>query len=202
LKERTFYTINLDARRITVIGMILLLLLVYSFILGHSIGKRKSKEDGGEVSKTETTKMLASNRPTIKSDEESSLDAKEELTPKKAEVIDLNETEKDEEEEIPAPKPDKQTRKKKTKKPIEETSAYYTLQMGAFSSEEQAQKYKEKLMAESSLSGGRYATRIIQKGELHVVQMGKFTTRTEAESTKSKLEPKVQSSAIVQKVNR
>jgi len=203
LKERTFYTINLDARRIAVIAMIILLLLVYAFILGHTIGKRSALRESKELAeKTETTKLLTNNRPTIKSDEESSLDALEEVNKQKPEVMNLNETEPViEKTEVPVEKQEKTTKKKKQKKSNEEQRVYYTLQLGAFSSKEQAQKYVEKIISESRLSGGYYKPTVFQKGELHVVQVGKFASREEAESAKLRLDPKIQSTTIIQKAS-
>lgn len=203
MKERTFYTINLDSRRIAILVMILVLLLVYSFILGHTIGKRKGIKEALESSeKTETnvSKLTTSTptptRPTIKSDEEASIDAQEEIAKQKRETIPLKSESRLEETEEAPQKSEIEQKKKKPKKKSE-SGEFFTIQLGAFGTEEQAQKFKEKVLSQSKVSGGRHSLKIEQRGELFVVTLGRYPSKEEANQAKNKLDPDFQTNAFV-----
>lgn len=184
--------------------MILVLLLVYSFILGHTIGKRKgAKEALGSSEKTEvtsskpTSSTINSTRPTIKSDEEASLDAQDEIIKQKTETVPLeSQVSRSEDEEI-IQKSEANQKKKKQKKKTEPQGEFFTIQLGAFGSEEQAQKFKEKIISQSKVSGGRFSPKIVQKGELFVVLLGRYSSKEEASQAKSKLDPSFQENAFV-----
>ncbi|MCX8000656.1 MAG: SPOR domain-containing protein, partial [Leptospiraceae bacterium] len=88
------------------------------------------------------------------------------------------------------------THKKKRQKKKQEAE-FFTIQLGAFGTEEQAQKFKEKILSQSKISGGRYSPKIVQKGELFVVLLGRYASKEEANEAKSKLDTNLQSNAFV-----
>ncbi|MCX8000813.1 MAG: SPOR domain-containing protein, partial [Leptospiraceae bacterium] len=157
------------------------------------------KEAMESQEKTEVTSQKSSTvtpvRPTIKSDEEASIDAQEEITKPKTETIPLkNEVPSKEEEIVQKTEP---TQKKKKQKKKLDSAEFFTIQLGAFGTEEQAQKFKEKILSQTKISGGRYSPKIVQKGELFVVLLGRYASKEEASEAKSKLDANLQSNAFV-----
>ncbi|HMZ61816.1 MAG TPA: SPOR domain-containing protein, partial [Leptospiraceae bacterium] len=93
----------------------------------------------------------------------------------------------------------KPPRKKKTAlKKIEiEDQNFYTLQLGAFSSQEQAQKFKDNVVSESKT--GRFSPFVQKNGELFVVRIGKAKDRDEIEKYLKSLDTRLQSTSMVVK---
>jgi cell division septation protein DedD len=212
LKERTFYTINLDVKRIAILVTILLLLVIYSFMLGHTLGKRKAEkeftDEREELSMGKTKDFDPPSSP------------KRELNKQipettKTEPLDLNEDtvieDLPETAEPPVSKP-KKKREKSTltpsenpppKKAIEseEEPDFFSLQLGAFSSREQALKYKEDLLTENK-KFKKLNPYIMKNGDLFTVRMGKSLNKEEMEKEKSKLKGDFKKDVIVVRVKQ
>ena len=90
MKERTFYTINLDFRRIVFSVLILIGLMAYFFILGNSIGK-KSVAVKENSSSTKDESKLSEKSPLKSSPEENMVPApaEEKIDSSDSEVVDL-----------------------------------------------------------------------------------------------------------------
>jgi cell division protein FtsN len=220
LKERTFYTVNLDTRRIVILLVIFGAVLAYSYMLGYSLGKKRGmREANPETASAEqkpntNAKTIPKKvKPVIESEEELSQHADENLM--KSEVVSLNPPKKEDEvsvlevEETPTTKStkpaEKQSKKKKLppskKLEVEETGPFYTLQLGAFSSQDQAIKFREELLSTQKVSG-KLSPYIYKNGELFVVRMGRASRKKDIEKIISKLDPKLQESAIVVKQSK
>ena len=222
MKERTFYTINLDLRRIVILSIIFLGIVAYSFGLGMTFGKKRA-EKGQEPSiagvKTEKDPQegFPEEKPPIRSEEEylpqvnngseknKSAETKTAETKPAPEKTDVKKEEKKTETKPPEVKPVekkaeiKPPRKKKTAlKKIEiEDQNFYTLQLGAFSSQEQAQKFKDNVVSESKT--GRFSPFVQKNGELFVVRIGKAKDRDEIEKYLKSLDARLQSTSMVVK---
>ncbi len=213
MKERTFYTINLDVKRIAILVTILLLLVIYSFMLGHTLGKRKAEKEF-----TEEREELSLGKP---KDFEPSSSPKRELNKQlpeapKTEPLDQNEEsvieDLPETAEPPISKPKKKKEKEKSnlapsdnppKKVIEseEEPDFFSLQLGAFSSREQALKYKENLLTENK-KFKKLNPYIMKNGDLFTVRMGKSLNKEEMEREKNKLKGDFKKDVIVVRVKQ
>ncbi|MDX1961398.1 MAG: SPOR domain-containing protein [Leptospiraceae bacterium] len=254
MKERTFYTFNLDIPRIIIVSIVLIGIISYAFALGYSFGKKAASKievatanvpdkkdeilhsnqgnknplaeeeynldqmDEGETKKVvskepEKEKLkepekVKSKEPELKSD---FLDLKPE-TPQapKPKVKEL------ETAEVLNPKPQKfipprKPKKKYVLKKIEPeevvtereqsapTGNQFTMQLGAFSTREQADKFKEAV--NSMQKPSNFSAYIKKNGELYVVRMGKAEERADLEKYIPKLDPKIQDKVMIVKNN-
>jgi cell division protein FtsN len=209
LKERTFYTINLDTTRIIVISFILLLLVSYSFTLGYTIGKKKALKDQNNIevsSNTPTETITKKNEKIEAQNSEKSEELKEENDPIKSEIFDLKPVDeednsniaKKEEPQNTNEKSTKTNRKKRFTEKQEIDSTFYTIQLGAFSTKAKAKKYKIYLL-ESYKIFTKIPLYIAKVGENYAVRMGRATQKEDLEAILDKLDPDVKKSAIITK---
>ncbi|HNF24302.1 MAG TPA: hypothetical protein PKV80_07520 [Leptospiraceae bacterium] len=75
MKERTFYTINLDLRRIVILSIIFLGIVAYSFGLGMTFGKKRAEKAqepsiAGVKTEKEPQEGFPEEKPPIRSEEE------------------------------------------------------------------------------------------------------------------------------------
>jgi len=221
LKERTFYTINLDVKRIAILVSILLLLLVYSFMLGHTLGKKKAEKEIAQESSEASV-------PLTPEDEFSKSSPSEKISKRipgkppeinKAEVIESRteeslETDIPETPEIPESKPKKKKEKLLNREPKEprETSPkkvndsedepdLYSLQLGAFSSREQALKFKENLLTENKRFK-KLKPFIMKNGDLFTVRMGKSLQKEDMERERNNLGSEFKKDVLIVKIKQ
>jgi cell division septation protein DedD len=225
MKERTFYTINLDSKRIFVLLLIFLGFLAYFFFLGRS--SVREKKNAEEVTKLEPTKHadLKTEPITEKSPDElkppedkkskTGIDTIE-LKPKPKEeakttpaVVEIDEskktTEEDKSEDAPLKntvskitKPKKLVKKKtaKEKELVVEEKNYFTIQLGSFSSLEQANKVKDTVIKKNKL-GGKYIPFVQKNNDSFVVRIGRTNSKEELEKILQNLDPSSQSGAWI-----
>ncbi len=220
LKERTFYTINLDVKRIAILVSILLLLLVYSFMLGHTLGKKKAEKEIAQDS-------IESNSPLSVEDEFAKTTPSEKIPkknlavkpqdPPRSEPIEPTEesveTEIPETPEIPESKPKKKKEKilnREAKEPkeapkkgndSEDEPDVYSLQLGAFSTREQALKYRENLIAENRRFK-KLKPFIMKNGDLFTVRMGRSLQKEEMEREKNNLGSEFKKDVLIVKIKQ
>ena len=221
LKERTFYTINLDVKRIAILVSILILLLVYSFMLGHTLGKKKAEKEIAQDS-------IESVTPLSTEDEFSKTTPPEKVskripnnkTPEvvKSEVLESTEesveTEIPETPEIPESKPKNKREKllnREPKEPREPTPKkgndsedepdLYSLQLGAFSSKEQALKFKENLLSENKRFK-KLRPYIMRNGDLYTVRMGKSPQKEDMEKERNNLGADFKKDVLIVKIKQ
>jgi cell division septation protein DedD len=255
MKERTFYTINLDVRRIVFIVAILIGLMAYFFMLGNAMGKKSvaakdhsSKElaDGArhEESKSSEKSLLKS------SAEENMVPAppEDKVDGKESEVVDLKPS-TDNAKPIPVPvSPVQEVKEDLTKKPVAvnpvqplpaktppvvapvavnpgvpikkpiypypakkaplapakttpivlEEKNFYTIQLGAFSSQEQANKFKDNVVTKNKFPG-KFAPYVLKQRDFFVVLVGKSTAKEDLEKIVQNLDAATQGSAMIVK---
>ena len=216
MKERTFYTINLDLSRIVVLGLILVGLLAYFFMLGNAMGKKSAHKE--MENKDATVHSEEEHKPKekapIKIEEESSPASHEEKV--KEDVVDLkpapsktaNNTVLEVKEEVIKPVV---TPPVKTVTPVKKTTVtnpvpsrsivieekgYFTIQLGAFSSQEQAIKFKETVLSKNKL-GGKLSPYIQKNADFFVVRVGRSTAKEDLEKIILKLDAGTQASAMI-----
>lgn len=218
MKERTFYTINLDLSRIVVLGFILVGLLAYFFMLGNAMGRKsahremENKENNTVAHQEEESKPKE--KAPIKIEEETAPASSEEKA--KEDVVDLkphktvnNNTVVEVKEEAIKPVvtalPVKTvTPAKKTavntpvpsKSIVIEEKGYFTIQLGAFSSQEQAIKFKETVLTKNKL-GGKLSPYIQKNADFFVVRVGRSTAKEDLEKIIQKLDAGTQASAMI-----
>lgn len=230
MKERTFYTINLDIKRILFLSVIFILIVGYVFLLGRSIGKKQGvaantpqdNQTPASNSTTDTKVAPEKEKAAIKNDIVPSTDDKnktnkEEVLVKNIKTDEKSDTKKssskndallnsqpkeiigseeesseiigEESESKPKKKKSKKKSSKKTKstesttptEPVNlERSDYYTIQVGAYSTEEAASKVKSDLSVAGDVS-------IQKQGEYHAVRIGQASSKKGLDKILSKL---------------
>jgi cell division septation protein DedD len=212
LKERTFYTINLDVKRIAILVTILLLLVIYSFMLGHTLGKRKAEKD--YLEEREELSLGKSKDSDSPGSPKKELNRQIPETPK-TEALDPNEENVIEELPETAEPPVSKPKKKKEKSTLppsdtpipkkviesEEEPDFFSLQLGAFSSREQALKYKENLLAENK-KFKKLNPYIMKNGDLFTVRMGKSLYKEDMEKEKNKLKGDFKKDVLVVRIRQ
>jgi cell division septation protein DedD len=208
----------LDVKRIAILVSILLLLIIYSFMLGHTLGKRKAeKEFIEERDEQVIQKPKEPKRADLGMEPENG--SKKELDKKllespKTDAVDPNDgsviEELPETAEPPISKP-----KKKKEKPRQLSSEppskkitenedepdYFSLQLGAFSSREQALKYKENLLLENK-KFKKLNPYIMKNGDLFTVRMGKSLNKDDMEKEKNKLRGEFKKDVMIVRVKQ
>lgn len=247
MKERTFYTINLDMRRIVVISGVIIGLMIYFFMLGNAMGKKsvatKETKESTDVAKVDTK---SSEKSMLKpSPEENMVPAPAEDT-KDSEVVDLKPPVDN--KPIPVPSPVQEVKEDLTKKPVAvntnqpqpaktvtpvvtnpiavnpalpakkafpypakkvnplpaktplvlEEKNFYTIQLGAFSSQEQANKFKDNVITKNKFPN-KFAPYVLKQRDFFVVQVGKSTAKEDLEKIVQNLDPATQGSAMIVK---
>lgn len=208
MKERTFYTINLDMKRILIVLTILVFFLGYFFFLGRvSVNKDKAKNSAPIETKEiktekppeEKTDKLSDleNISSEKTSETIELKEKEEVKPVTP-VVELNEEKKTEITKPVSKIQNKRFKKKNQKKENlnEEEKVFYTIQLGAFSSEEQATKFKTNVIQKNKL-GNKYIPFVQKDEDFFVVRLGRSSSKDELEKVKQNLDPKTQSYSMI-----
>jgi cell division septation protein DedD len=222
LKERTFYTINLDVKRIAILVSILILLLVYSFMLGHTLGKKKAEKEialenseastplstEDEFSKSPPPEKVSKRIPGNKPPEISKSEVAEPTTEESVET-DIPET-----PEIPESKPKKKKDRilnREPKEPREPTPKrgndsedepdLYSLQLGAFSSKEQALKFKENLLTENKRFK-KLRPYIMKNGDLYTVRMGRSLQKEDMERERNNLGSDFKKDVLIVKIKQ
>ncbi|HMV41602.1 MAG TPA: SPOR domain-containing protein [Leptospiraceae bacterium] len=254
MKERTFYTINLDLRRIVVISVVFIGLLIYFFMLGNAMGKKSvaAKDPSKDVADTSKAEMKASEKSLLKpSPEENMVPAppEEKTEPKDSEIVDLKpSTDTTKPIPVPAPSPVQEVKEELTKKPVAintpqpnaktvspvavnpqplnpnlpakkpiypypakkvatlpaktpivlEEKNIYTIQLGAFSSQEQANKFKDNVITKNKFPN-KFAPYVLKQRDFFVVQVGKSTAKEDLEKIVQNLDPATQGSAMIVK---
>lgn len=250
MKERTFYTINLDLRRIIVMVVILIGMLSYFFILGNTMGKKsvtnKESNSSKELNEQPATDKHPEKSPLKPSAEENMVPAPAEGEPKDSEIVDLKPSTPTTETAKPIPVPVSPVLEVKddlsktapsvptanqpnantvtaptvplkkpvypypVKKPVPvpvkaplvlEEKVFYTIQLGAFSSQEQANKFKDNVMAKNKFPG-KYVPYVLKQRDFFVVRVGKSTVKEELEKIVQNLDATTQASAMIVKNNK
>lgn len=255
MKERTFYTINLDIRRIVFIILVLIGLMTYFFMLGNAMGKKSvaakdSPKETSETTRHEENKV--SEKSLLKSSPEENMvpaPAEDKVGGKESEVVDLKPS-TDATKAIPVPvSPVQEVKEDLTKKPIAvnpvqpppgktaqpgpvpvnpvtpvlpakkapypfpakkaiappaktpivlEEKNFYTIQLGAFSSQEQANKFKDNVVTKNKFPG-KFAPYVLKQRDFFVVLVGKSTAKEELEKIVQNLDAATQGSAMIVK---
>jgi cell division septation protein DedD len=259
MKERTFYTINLDIRRIIFIVLILIGMMSYFFVLGNAMGKKSvaAKDNTSkEITDNSHTENKSNEKSLLKSSAEENMvpAPAEEKTENESEVVDLNKTTTDTTKPIPVPvSPVLEVKEDLSKKPgqvvpvqpnsaktiaapgmavsvnpnpipvapakktvypmplkkqvpvapaktpiVLEEKNFYTIQLGAFSSQEQANKFKDNVITKNKFPG-KFAPYVLKQRDFFVVRVGKSTVKEELEKIVQNLDAATQSSAMIVK---
>ncbi|MCB1141881.1 MAG: SPOR domain-containing protein [Leptospiraceae bacterium] len=208
MKERTFYTINLDSKRIAVLLGILLVVLVYSFLLGYTLGKKKGQRETGGTGTADELSFREKESKTGKFPDETKKEKeKDELTEDsedsiKSEIVELKPAKENEKKEA-SPKESSKTKSSSSKEVVTEKLTleypmYYSIQLGSFSTKSQARKFRKELIANNKIYT-RFKPYIIKNGNLYSVRMGRATIKEDLDKILLKLEPDLQKTAIIVK---
>lgn len=258
MKERTFYTINLDIRRIVFIVAILIGLMTYFFMLGNAMGKKSvAAKDNSSKELTDGNRHdenKLSEKSLLKHSAEENMvpaPAEEKVDGKESEVVDLKPS-TDSAKTIPVPvSPVQEVKEDLTKKPIAvnpvqplpsktpavanpvtpvavspavpvkkpiyaypakkiplapaktapivlEEKNFYTIQLGAFSSQEQANKFKDNVVTKNKFPG-KFAPYVLKQRDFFVVLVGKSTAKEDLEKIVQNLDAATQGSAMIVK---
>jgi cell division protein FtsN len=206
MKEKTFYTINLDMTRIIVIIALFFLILGYVYMLGR-------KNPTPTVS--EPPQNNSSEKVPIKDDKGPNPNLTSKTEEPGSDVIDLstkenldetdllttpNEVEDVKPEEVKKKKSRKAVRKRKETPTISSTApveVLYTIQLGAFSSLEKATRFKNQVMANNKeLATIPY---IEQKDGLFLVRLGSSSSREELKKIIDSLDDSLSSIARIKR---
>jgi len=187
-------------------------------MLGHTLGKRKAEKEFIEEREEQVSqKPKEPKRADLGMDPENG--SKKELDKKllespKTDAVDPNDgsviEELPETAEPPISKP-----KKKKEKPNQNSSEppskkitenedepdYFSLQLGAFSSREQALKYKENLLLENK-KFKKLNPYIMKNGDLFTVRMGKSLNKDDMEKEKNKLRGEFKKDVMIVRVKQ
>ncbi len=215
MKERTFYVINLDNKRIGVILALLSIMLTSFFLLGMSVGKKKAmtqteKSEGMElVSEKYELPGLEKKEEIVKNEDPNSQKQTDhekkavemvELKPANSEKFKINN------DKISASFPDsdsspaitKKANIKKSKKiKMNESSTIstevFTVQLGAFRNKKEASTLKKELIrAKKGLN-----PYIQKEGAYYCVRVGKSKDKKELKKIIARLGQSFQSSAMI-----
>lgn len=224
MKERTFYTFNLDITRMIILAAVLLLIIGYVFMLGRSIGKKTGKPEDATVT-TELNKTSPEKVP-IKEDKGVIPPTNSEDASKtKSDVVELPNKEAGTENVSNPPKDNKDTSKeadltikkdlenstpitvegednkdpiktpiKKKKKLAKARTIQYTIQLGAFSTLELANRFKTQLISNNKIETTPY---IQKRGSLFAVKLGESTDKAELKKIIESLDPSIAKNAKI-----
>ncbi|TGL60439.1 SPOR domain-containing protein [Leptospira sarikeiensis] len=219
MKEKVFYVINLDNKRITLLSLFLVGLLFSFFFLGVSVGRKRgqvqddlalnsSQENLSSMSSSTVNQTMEESSPSsgIKKEEE----VKFRNLPPGAEVVELRSevspAKKEEPSKIEVEAPSSHTEKKLVRKEKESKKSIHTsprkaavhksdndffVQVAAFKTKEKADELK------SSLGGKSYVKKT--KNGYFTVRMGNFPSKEDAEKSMKKLPGNLKENALVSK---
>ncbi|EID99636.1 SPOR domain-containing protein [Leptospira licerasiae] len=217
MKEKVFYVINLDNKRISLLSLFLVGLLFSFFFLGVSVGRKRGQvqDDLALNSNRESLSSSTVNQAMEESSATSAVKKEEEVKfrnlPPGAEVVDLRSevspSKKEEPSKIDVEAPSsshpekKLVRKEKESKKSIHTSPRKTavhkadndffVQVAAFKTKEKADELK------SSLGGKSYVKKT--KNGYFTVRMGNFPSKEDAERSMKKLPGNLKENALVSK---
>ncbi|EMJ97247.1 SPOR domain-containing protein [Leptospira sp. WS58.C1] len=216
MKEKIFYVINLDNKRITLLSLFLVGLLFSFFFLGVSVGRKRGQvQDDLALNSNRDVQSLSSSTVNQAMDESSTVKREEEVKfrnlPPGAEVVDLRsevspaKKEEPSKIEVEAPSsshPEKRlVRKEKESKKLIHTSPRkaavhksdndFFVQVAAFKTKEKADELR------SSLGGKSYVKKT--KNGYFTVRMGNFPSKEDAERSMKKLPGNLKENALVSK---
>ncbi|PJZ25640.1 cell division protein [Leptospira hartskeerlii] len=217
MKEKVFYVINLDNKRISLLSLFLVGLLFSFFFLGVSVGRKRGQvqDDLALNSNRESLSSSTVNQAMEESSASSNIKKEEEVKfrnlPPGAEVVDLRsevspaKKEEPSKIEVEAPSssiPEKKlVRKEKESKKSVHTSPRkaavhkadndFFVQVAAFKTKEKADELK------SSLGGKSYVKKT--KNGYFTVRMGNFPSKEDAERSMKKLPGNLKENALVSK---
>ncbi|MEI7014672.1 SPOR domain-containing protein [Leptospira licerasiae] len=217
MKEKVFYVINLDNKRISLLSLFLVGLLFSFFFLGVSVGRKRGQvqDDLALNSNRESLSSSTVNQAMEESSATSAVKKEEEVKfrnlPPGAEVVDLRSevspSKKEEPSKIDVEAPSsshpekKLVRKEKESKKSILTSPRKTavhkadndffVQVAAFKTKEKADELK------SSLGGKSYVKKT--KNGYFTVRMGNFPSMEDAERSMKKLPGNLKENALVSK---
>lgn len=223
MKERTFYTFNLDITRMIILAAVLLLIIGYVFMLGRSIGKKTGKPEDAII--TEQNKTSSEKVP-IKEDKGAIPPTNtEDANKTKSDVVELPNKEAGTENISNPPKDSKDASKetdlttkkdlenstpitvegedtkdpiktpiKKKKKIVKARVIQYTIQLGAFSSLEAANRFKTQLISNNKIETTPY---IQKRGTLFAVKLGESTDKAELKKLIESLDPSIAKNAKI-----
>ncbi|MEM7182788.1 MAG: SPOR domain-containing protein [Spirochaetota bacterium] len=226
MKERTFYTFNLDIKRILLLLVLLIAVLVYVFLFGRKLGQRQvSQTKENEVSQEQKETDVSNKAEIKKSHGDVNPDTiKQPQT--KSDVVDLNKlnSEDEIESETEAPleekkeiqestiitsdnlsktaattKPVIRKKKRKPRRVAKKSGPRYTIQLGAFSTIERATEFKSSIASNNSLKTFPY---IQPRGELFLVRLGKESNREKLQQLIDELGSEYAKSARIVKYSR
>lgn len=223
MREKIFYIVNLDKKRISILSLFLLGLLFSFFFLGVSVGKgnavatnqdinsiprdqeTKSAVAKIELSENEETAQLANIAP-IEKEPNKGKNTLTEPETKEAEIINLTipgENIKRQEEifsQKKAPPIQRKSSPKKVKKPDTTTKlGLYTVQLIAFTSKADAEFYVKRILNENSTLKSKPF--ITHRGRFYLVRIGTSSHKAELRTLLSqlKIDEKIRSQALIVK---
>ena len=195
MKERVFYVINLDNRRIITLGLFLVALLSSLFFLGLSVGKRKGTLDAykNTINNQQHKVELSNISPTVTEpdniEKTDNVYLNEEIittSPVSTNEKDITKTEEKivKHEEILESRPETVVEKTPVKriKHINRTVEKYTIQVAAFTKESQAQRLVRKIKSNRKITSVTY---IKPDGKYYMVRIGKYKNRSSIEKLQS-----------------
>lgn len=201
MRERVFYVINLDNRRIITLGLFLLALLSSFFFLGLSVGKRKGALEAyknGIQQPEVAQKVEMSNIAPPAQPEQNKLEQgdnafiKEEVISvepvvqekKQVETAAKLTTEEPvmETRETVRAEPEKKSVKKQSVKTASKPVEKYTIQVAAFTRESQAQSLVKKIKDNKKITSVTY---IQPEGKYYMVRVGKYSNKDAIERLQS-----------------
>ncbi|TGK06596.1 SPOR domain-containing protein [Leptospira semungkisensis] len=217
MKEKVFYVINLDNKRITLLSLFLVGLLFSFFFLGVSVGRKRGQvqDDLTLNSNRESLQAMSSSSVTQNLEESAKLsetkreeEVKFRNLPPGAEVVDLraepSPTKKEEpskiETEAPVSSEKKLVRKEKEpkksvgtphKKLSHKVDKDFFVQVAAFKTKEKADELK------SSLGGKSYVKKT--KNGYFTVRLGNFPSKDDAEKSMKRLPANLKENSLVSK---
>lgn len=210
MKEKTFYTINLDTKRIIILICVLILLASFIFYIGLSLGKKQSivKEVVGNSEElNEDYKVDPNEKAPIKMENEIKNIAPNKPNDNNSEIIDLTDENKNSlQEEDTTVLDDKSsldeqdnntTRDLTPKKRYKSSSKRkYTIQFGAFRSRSKAYTLKDKISRiDRNVNPYIHKTR-----RFYTVRAGMTSNKNELKRMIEKLEPSLKEKAIIVRV--
>ncbi len=219
MKEKIFYVINLDNKRITLLSLFLLGLLFSFFFLGVSVGRKRGQvqDDLALNTSGENLQSMSSSSVSQNMEESSRIsenkreeEVKFRNLPPGAEVVDLKSdispTKKEEPSKIDVEAPShSQTEKRLVRKDKESKKSVsvparkiskkadhdFFVQVAAFKTKEKADELK------SSLGTKSYVKKT--KNGYFTVRMGNFPSKDDAEKSMKRLPANLKDSALVSK---
>lgn len=215
MKEKVFYIVNLDKKRISILSLFLVGLLFSFFFLGVSIGKGNAMaknrfesfpmEEKNEITQSQEDKSEEKEAVTFANKAPDEISG-ENAPPKESEIIDLEapgENVSRQEalhQEKPAPNLQKKTPKKVESKVVTGQSVgNYTIQLAAFTTLADAEFYIKKIIKDNpNLRSKPYSKK---SGKFFLVRLGASNDQNELKNLLKnlKIDDKIKNQALIVK---